>query len=312
MSHIIGPGRRRHHVIFGVRQDDNNAQNQPANNDPFAADTFDLDSQPTTTAVVADPVATVTTPTTTTALPLQPWPQLLPQARHVHSSLFSDCLSPADTSPATTDSSSTLSSISSSPDSSSTSTTSTTPDTSDVVSTTDPTTTTVSPSLYYFFINLLNNFLASVPVVLAPTSTFFQTVSTQPAVGATSASPSSTSTSAVGGATAGIIAGGIVAAILGTAGVVFALVYFLVRPTSLVFFLLCRDLYLIQRKCRRNEDEALAEEIRNRPDARRQSTILPDEPDPSVRSYNAMGSGSPRPPTMIERHLNRAPTIPTY
>jgi hypothetical protein len=77
-------------------------------------------------------------------------------------------------------------------------------------------------------------------------------------------------------------------------------------------FLLSYDLYLIQRKCRRKEDEALAEEIWNRPDARRHSTIIPDEPDFPVRSYNALGSGSPRPPTMIERHLNRAPTMPTY
>lgn len=72
------------------------------------------------------------------------------------------------------------------------------------------------------------------------------------------------------------------------------------------------DLHRTQRKCRRDEDEALAEEIWNRPEARRQSTILPDEFDSPARSYNAMGSGSPRPPTMIERHLNRAPTTPTY
>ena len=61
-----------------------------------------------------------------------------------------------------------------------------------------------------------------------------------------------------------------------------------------------------QRKCRRNEDEALAEEIWNRPDVVRQSVMLPDEPE-LVRPYNTMGPGSPRPPTMIERHLNNAP-----
>lgn len=63
-----------------------------------------------------------------------------------------------------------------------------------------------------------------------------------------------------------------------------------------------------QRKCRRNEDEALAEEIWNRPAAVRESVIIPDEPEP-VRSYNARGPGSPRPPTMIERHLNNAPSM---
>ena len=65
---------------------------------------------------------------------------------------------------------------------------------------------------------------------------------------------------------------------------------------------------LAQRKCRRNEDEALAEEIWNRPDAVRQSVMIPDEPE-LVRPYNAMGPGSPRPPTMIERHLNHAPSM---
>ena len=63
-----------------------------------------------------------------------------------------------------------------------------------------------------------------------------------------------------------------------------------------------------QRKCRRNEDEALAEEIWNRPAAVRQSAIIPDEPE-LVRPYNAMGPGSPRPPTMIERHLNNSPSM---
>jgi hypothetical protein len=51
----------------------------------------------------------------------------------------------------------------------------------------------------------------------------------------------------------------------------------------------------------------LAEEIWTRPDARRQSVMIPDEP--GVRPYNDMGAGSPRPPTMIERHLNSAPSM---
>ena len=64
-----------------------------------------------------------------------------------------------------------------------------------------------------------------------------------------------------------------------------------------------------QRKCRGREDEAFAEEIWNRNDARRQSNILGDaEP---VRSYDA----PPRPPTMIERHNrsfmpSRQPNMP--
>jgi hypothetical protein len=49
----------------------------------------------------------------------------------------------------------------------------------------------------------------------------------------------------------------------------------------------------------------LAEEIWNRPEARRQSVFLPDEPGP-IGPYNAMGT--PRPPTMIERHLNSMPS----
>lgn len=52
----------------------------------------------------------------------------------------------------------------------------------------------------------------------------------------------------------------------------------------------------------------MAEEIWTRPDARRQSVMLPDEPGP-VRPYNSRGAGSPRPPTMIERHLNSSPSM---
>jgi len=66
-----------------------------------------------------------------------------------------------------------------------------------------------------------------------------------------------------------------------------------------------------QRRFRRNRDDALAEEIWNRPDAIRHSVILPDEPGP-VRPYNGAGYGSPRPPTMIERHLDRSPSMPSH
>ena len=60
-----------------------------------------------------------------------------------------------------------------------------------------------------------------------------------------------------------------------------------------------------QRKCRGREDEAFAEEIWNRNDAIRQSAIIADSPEP-VRPYDA----PPRPPTMIERHMNNQSSIP--
>ena len=64
-----------------------------------------------------------------------------------------------------------------------------------------------------------------------------------------------------------------------------------------------------QRKCRRREDEAFPEEIWNRTDARGQSAILEDEPE-LVRPSQTHSRSSPRPPTMIERHLNNTPIIP--
>jgi hypothetical protein len=133
-------------------------------------------------------------------------------------------------------------------------------------------------------------------------------VSSQPAVNGTSSAHPSSTNSAVGGASGGIIAGGILAAIVGSAGILFAVLYFLVG--SVYSFLHHYFLQCYQRKSRRNEDEALAEEIWSRPDARRHSVMIPDEPGP-VRPYNAMGAGSPRPPTMIERRLNSTPSMPS-
>ncbi|KAH9971668.1 hypothetical protein BGW80DRAFT_1319117 [Lactifluus volemus] len=129
------------------------------------------------------------------------------------------------------------------------------------------------------------------PASTKSTFTLVQTVSDQPAFGAASSVTPSATTSAtpVGGVSSGVIVGGVLAAVLGAAGILAAAVYFL-------------------RKCRRNEDEAFTEEVWNRADARRQSTILTDEPS-SLRHYNTRPSGSPRPPTMIERHLNNAPTM---
>lgn len=94
----------------------------------------------------------------------------------------------------------------------------------------------------------------------------------------------------MGGTSTGVVVGGVIVAILGVAGVLAAVVYFL-------------------RKCRGRRDE-FAEEIWNRDDARRRSTILGNDPEP-VRSFDAPSRGSPRPPTMIERHLNNTPSMPS-
>ena len=56
-----------------------------------------------------------------------------------------------------------------------------------------------------------------------------------------------------------------------------------------------------QRKCRGREDEAFTEEVWNRGQTRRQSAVLADDLEPSP-SFGA----PPRPPTMIERHMNNA------
>ncbi|KAI0251449.1 hypothetical protein BJV78DRAFT_1282506 [Lactifluus subvellereus] len=95
------------------------------------------------------------------------------------------------------------------------------------------------------------------------TFTFIQIVANHPAVaGSSSVVPSATaSPTPVGGASTGVIAGGILAAVLGAAGILAAVVYFL-------------------RRCRRSEDEAFSEEVWNRTDARRQSAILADELGP--------------------------------
>jgi hypothetical protein len=59
------------------------------------------------------------------------------------------------------------------------------------------------------------------------------------------------------------------------------------------------------RKCRGREDEAFAEEIWNSGNTRRQSAILADDSEPYPH-FDA----PPRPPTMIERHLNNTSSMP--
>ncbi|KAI0246020.1 hypothetical protein BJV78DRAFT_1356424 [Lactifluus subvellereus] len=100
------------------------------------------------------------------------------------------------------------------------------------------------------------------------TFTFIQTVVHHPAVaGTSSVAPSATASSTpVGGASTGVIVGGILPAVLGAAGIL----------TAVVYFLRCR---------RHSEDEAFFEEVWNRTDARRQSAILADELG-LVRPYN--------------------------
>ncbi|KAI9507674.1 hypothetical protein F5148DRAFT_1376386 [Russula earlei] len=121
------------------------------------------------------------------------------------------------------------------------------------------------------------------------TLTFVQTLASQQAV-VSSSHPSPTSTgSPVSGVSTGVIAGGILAAVLGSAGILFALVYFL-------------------RRSRRREDEAVAEEIWNRPDALSPSsdhdrappkelaihaipsTSLPSEVSPTILTGNGYGA----------------------
>jgi hypothetical protein len=66
------------------------------------------------------------------------------------------------------------------------------------------------------------------------TLTFLHTLSSQPAPDATSSARPSSTNSAVGGASGSIIAG-ILAAVVCTAGIVFALLYFLVRSIYIPF-----------------------------------------------------------------------------
>ncbi|KAH9021259.1 hypothetical protein EDB85DRAFT_1895789 [Lactarius pseudohatsudake] len=92
----------------------------------------------------------------------------------------------------------------------------------------------------------------------------------------------------VSGTSTGIIVGGIIAAILRSAGILAAVVYFL-------------------RKCRGRQDEAFSKEFWNPScsDACRQFATLGADAEP-VRPYSA----PPRPPSMIERHLNNTPSMP--
>ncbi|KAH9066851.1 hypothetical protein EDB87DRAFT_1678693 [Lactarius vividus] len=203
---------------------------------------------PVAPTIIGDPFATTTTPT------LSPSPPPV-QSTTTTSSALSPSLTSSSLSPSLTSTTTSTTSTSSS---------------SSVIST--PTTTSTT------------SLSSSTPT---PTPTFIQTIVNSSGVRSSTVSPSPTSSSTpVGGTSTGIIVGGIIAAILGSAGILAAVVYFL-------------------RKCRGRQDEAFSEEIWNRSDARRQSAALGADAEP-VRPYGA----PPRPPSMIERHLNNTPTMP--
>lgn len=76
-----------------------------------------------------------------------------------------------------------------------------------------------------FFSSFLQHLTSSTPT----TTTFIQTVGNPSSVGlSSSVFPSPTSSSTSNGTSSGIIIGGVIAAILGTAGILAAVVYFLV------------------------------------------------------------------------------------
>ncbi|KAH9000492.1 hypothetical protein EDB92DRAFT_2111070 [Lactarius akahatsu] len=203
---------------------------------------------PVAPTIIGDPFTTITTPT--------PSPSPPP--------IQSTATTPTVVSPSLTPSSLSLSLTSTT--ASTTSTSSSSP-----ILSTPTTTSTTSQS-------------SSTPTT---TPTFIQTIVNPSGVHTSTVSPSPTSSSTpVSGTSTGIIVGGIIAAILGSAGILAAVVYFL-------------------RKCRGRQDEAFSEEIWNRSDARRQSAALGADAEP-VRPYGA----PPRPPSMIERHLNNTPSMP--
>lgn len=203
---------------------------------------------PVAPTIIGNPFATTTTPTPTPSPPPV-------QSTATTSSPVSPSLTPSSLSSSLTSSTISTTSTSSSPS----------------ILSTPTTTSTTSQS-------------SSTPTT---TPTFIQTIVNPSGVYTSTVSPSPTSSSApVGGASTGIIVGGIIAAILGSAGILAAVVYFL-------------------RKCRGRQDEAFSEEIWNRSDARRRSAALGADAEP-VRPYGA----PPRPPSMIERHLNNTPSMP--
>ncbi|KAI9453402.1 hypothetical protein BJY52DRAFT_1189624 [Lactarius psammicola] len=233
----------------------------PPGTDSTTSDTLSAASPsliiPVAPTIIGDPFATSTTPSLSPTPPPPPPVQSSTTTSSAPPPPLTSSSSPPPPPPVTP-----------------TTTTSTTSTTSSPPVISTPTTTSTTP------------LTTSTPTTIP---TFIQTiVNPSGVIQGSSATPSPTSSSTpVGGTSTGIIVGGIIAAILGAAGILAAVVYFL-------------------RKCRGRENEAFAEEIWNRGDARRQSAALGDDSEP-VRPFNA----PPRPPSMIERrHLNNASTPP--
>ncbi|KAH9167357.1 hypothetical protein EDB89DRAFT_1997782 [Lactarius sanguifluus] len=203
---------------------------------------------PVAPTIIGDPFDTTTTP-----IPSSSPPPV--QSTTTTSEALSPSLTPSSLSPSLTPTTTSITSTSSS---------------SSILSTPTTTSTTSQSS--------------STPTT---TLTFIQPIVNTSGVRSSTVSPSPTSSSTpVGGTSTGIVVGGIIAAILGSAGILAAVVYFL-------------------RKCRGRQHEAFSEEIWNRGDARRQSAALGADAEP-VRPYGA----PPRPPSMIERHMNNTPSMP--
>jgi len=105
---------------------------------------------------------------------------------------------------------------------------------------------------------------------------------------ATGAASSASQTSGSSGTSTGVLVGGIAAGVIGLAAVAFALVYFL-------------------RRCgRREQDEDFDSDM-----FKRQSVMLRDDAPMPRAPSREQGGFTPRPPTMIERHLaNATPVSP--
>ncbi|KAJ8472585.1 hypothetical protein ONZ51_g8420 [Trametes cubensis] len=122
------------------------------------------------------------------------------------------------------------------------------------------------------------------------TATVTSTRSGNADAASTIAAPSASTTGTSSGVSTGVVVGGIIAAVIGLAGIVFAVIYFV-------------------RRSRRGDDEDDANDF-NAQAFRRQSTAIPDDGMSGMTramTYNRGGSNTPRPPTMIERKMASTP-----
>ena len=145
------------------------------------------------------------------------------------------------------------------------------------------------------------------PIVTSQRPSISTTSFTRPSLTSLSSKPSSSGAGGnVSGSGAnistGAVVGGIAAGILGLGGIIFAILYFIVSS-------FCTPLHrpfstLVQRRMkRRRDDDNFDSDV-----FRRQSRMLQDEPQ--VLPDND-GPFVPRPPTMIQRHMNASPVSNT-